>query len=102
MNVLLRHIRAVPRWLLLSCLVPLSTCSPKPDALQKAQALGRLVVATTNSPTTCYDGSQGLTGFECDLLQGLANKLKGRLGLHFLDQWAPKGGAGGSGKGGPG
>jgi membrane-bound lytic murein transglycosylase F len=85
MNVMLRHIRAVPRWLLLSCMVPLSTCSPKPNALQKAQAMGRLVVATTNSPTTCYDGSQGLTGFECDVLQGLANKLRVRLDLHFYD-----------------
>lgn len=85
MNVLLRQIKIVPRWLLLGCLVPLSTCSPKPNALQKAQALGRLVVATTNSSTTCYDGSQGLTGFECDLLQGLARKLRVRLELHFYD-----------------
>ena len=76
MNVLMYHVKTVPRWLLLFSLLPLSTCSPQLDALQKAQLLGRLVVATTNSPTTCYDGPQGLTGFECDVLQGLAKKLK--------------------------
>ncbi len=85
MKALLYHVKTVPRWLLLCSLLPLSTCSPRLDALEKAQLLGKLVVATTNSQTTCYDGAQGLTGFECDLLQGLAKKLKVRLDLHFYD-----------------
>jgi membrane-bound lytic murein transglycosylase F len=85
MKVLLYHVKTVPRWLLLCSLLPLSTCSPRLDALEKAQALGRLVVATTNSPTTCYDGPQGLTGFECDVLRGLAQKLKVQLDLEFFD-----------------
>lgn len=85
MKVLLYHLKTVPRWLLLCSLLPLSTCSPRLDAVHRAQLLGKLVVATTNSPTTCYDGPQGLTGFECDLLQGLAKKLKVQLDLHFYD-----------------
>ncbi|MBV8062830.1 MAG: membrane-bound lytic murein transglycosylase MltF [Nevskia sp.] len=85
MKVLLYQIKAVPRWLLLCSLAPLSTCSPGLNALEKAQVLGKLVVATTNSPTTCYDGPQGLTGFECDLLRGLARKLKVELDLRYFD-----------------
>src|SRR5882757_1996120 len=85
MNSLLRQTNAVLRWLLLLSLLPLSTCSPKPTALQRMQMTGKLVVATTNSPTTCYDGPQGLTGYECDLLQGLAKKLGVKLDLQFFD-----------------
>ncbi|WP_051748224.1 membrane-bound lytic murein transglycosylase MltF [Nevskia soli] len=85
MNTLLRQTNAVLRWLLLFSLLPLSTCSPKPTALQRMQMTGKLVVATTNSPTTCYDGPQGLTGYECDLLQGLAKKLGVKLDLQFFD-----------------
>lgn len=85
MIALLRQTNALSRWLLLLSLLPLSTCSPKPTALERVQMLGKLVVATTNSPTTCYDGPQGLTGYECDLLQGLASKLGVRLELQFFD-----------------
>jgi len=85
MNALLRQTNAVSRWLLLLTLLPLSTCSPKPTALQRMQMMGRLVVATTNSPSTCYDGPQGLTGYECDLLQGLAKKLGVKLDLQYFD-----------------
>lgn len=85
MKTLLRHTSAVSRWLLLLSLLPLSTCSPKLSTLGRIQAAGRLVVATTNSPTTCYDGPEGLTGFECDLLQGLARKLGVQLELQFFD-----------------
>ncbi|MDE0853503.1 MAG: transporter substrate-binding domain-containing protein, partial [Nevskia sp.] len=81
----MRQTNALSRWLLLLSLLPLSTCSPKPTALERVQMLGKLVVATTNSPTTCYDGPQGLTGYECDLLQGLASKLGVRLELQFFD-----------------
>jgi len=84
MDALLR-LNTIPRWLLLLSLLPLSTCSPKPTALGRVQLLGRLVVATTNSPTTCYDGPQGVTGFECDVLQGLARKLGVKLDLKFFD-----------------
>jgi membrane-bound lytic murein transglycosylase F len=85
MKALLRLINAVLRCLLLLSLLPLSTCSPKLTALQRVQQSGRLVVATTNSPTTCYDGPNGLTGFECDLLPGLAKKMGVKLDLKFYD-----------------
>ena len=85
MKALLRQTNALSRWLLLLSLLPLSTCSPKPTALERVQMMGKLVVATTNSPTTCYDGPQGLTGYECDMLQGLARKLGVRLDLEFFD-----------------
>lgn len=85
MNVLLRHTSAVSRWLLLLSLLPLSTCSPKLSTLGRIQAAGRLLVATTNTSTTCYDGPQGPTGFECDLLQGFARKLGVQLELRFFD-----------------
>ncbi len=85
MNALLRQTNALLRWLLLLSLLPLSTCSPKPTTLERVRMTGKLVVATTNSPTTCYDGPQGLTGYECDLLQGLAKKLGVQLDLQFFD-----------------
>jgi len=85
MKALLRQTNAVVRWLLLLSLLPLSTCSPKPTTLERVKMMGKLVVATTNSPTTCYDGPQGLTGYECDLLQGLAKKLGVPLDLQFFD-----------------
>ncbi|MDR3416665.1 MAG: membrane-bound lytic murein transglycosylase MltF [Nevskia sp.] len=86
MKALLRQTSTtVSRWLLLCSLLPLSTCSPKPTVLERVQALGKLTVATTNSSTTCYDGPQGVTGFECDLLQGLARKLGVQLDLRIFD-----------------
>ena len=85
MKALLRQTNTVLRWLLLLSLLPLSTCSPKPTTLERLRMMGKLVVATTNSPTTCYDGPQGLTGYECDLLQGLARKLGVPLDLQFFD-----------------
>jgi membrane-bound lytic murein transglycosylase F len=85
MKALLRLCHAVLRWLLLLSLLPLSTCSPKPTALERAKLSGRLVVATTNSPNTCYDGPLGPTGFECDLLRGLASKLGVKLELRYFD-----------------
>ncbi len=85
MNGLLRLTHAVPRWLLLLSLMPLSTCSPKPTALERVQLAGKLVVATTNSPITCYEGPAGLTGFECDLLRGLARRLGVKLDLRYFD-----------------
>jgi membrane-bound lytic murein transglycosylase F len=73
------------RWLLLLGALPLSTCSPALTLLERVVASGRLTVATTNSPTTCYMGPQGLSGYECDLLQGFARKLGVRLDLSFVD-----------------
>ncbi len=65
-------------------LVALVTCSPNPNRLERALASGVLRVATTNSPTTCFAGPSGPTGYECDLLRGLAEKLGMKLELVYL------------------
>ena len=61
----------------------LSTCSPHVNLLARIRLEGVLHVATTNSPTTCYQGSSGPAGFECELLQKLADSLGVRLQLHY-------------------
>ena len=78
MNRLPRPLTLTLQGLLLLSLLPVSTCSPKPSALARIKATGKLTVAATNSPTTCYDGAQGLTGYECDKChsQELLLKLK--------------------------
>lgn len=66
---------------LLSVLI---TCSPKPSRLERVLGDGHLRVATVNSPTTCYDGPAGPTGYECDLLRGFAEHLGVKLELTYL------------------
>lgn len=65
-------------------LVVLATCSPNPGALERVIGNGVLRVATTNSPTTCYDGPAGPTGYECDLLRGFAEMIGVKLELVYL------------------
>lgn len=62
----------------------LGTCSPKPSSLERVLGDGHLRVATVNSPTTCYDGPAGPTGYECDLLRGFAEHLGVKLELTYL------------------
>lgn len=62
----------------------LVTCSPTPGSLERVLGDGRLRVATANSPTTCYDGPAGPTGYECDLLRGFAEHLGVKLELSYL------------------
>jgi membrane-bound lytic murein transglycosylase F len=85
MKRLPRQFSLLLQWLLLLSLLPVSTCSPKYSALSRIRATGKLTVATTNSPTTCYEGPHGLAGYECDLLQGLARKLGVKLDLQYVD-----------------
>jgi len=84
MKTVLRPVRAIRPWLWLTLVFTLVTCSPRPTALARVKTTGVLTVATTNSPTTCYDGPTGPTGYECDLLQGLATSLGLRLNVHFV------------------
>ena len=65
-------------------LVVLATCSPNPGTLERVLGNGVLRVATTNSPTTCYDGPAGPTGYECDLLRGFAEQIGVKLELVYL------------------
>lgn len=62
----------------------LSTCSPHLNLLTRIRLKGVLRVATTNSPTTCYNGAGGPAGYECNLLKHLADKLGVRLQLHYF------------------
>ena len=65
-------------------LAMLSTCSPKPGSLTRVIEGGVLRVATTNSPTTCYDGPAGPTGYECDLLRAFAESIGVKLQLVYV------------------
>jgi len=80
--------RRVHLALVLSLVVALVTCSPRPSALHKVHQRGALRVATVTSATTCYEGPNGYTGYECDLLQGLAKRLRVRLELHLVSSGA--------------
>ena len=68
------------------CLLILSTligsCSIPPPLVERIKASGELRVATRNSGTTLYEGSEGLTGFEYDLVQLFADELK--VKAHFI------------------
>ncbi len=79
------HIRAILILTLSGALFSvLTTCSPHLNLLSRVRLEGVLHVATTNSPTTCYQGASGPAGYECDLLQRLADQLGVRLQLHYF------------------
>lgn len=80
-----RHLRAaIALTLSVAIASVLVTCSPYLNLLSRVKLKGVLRVATTNSPTTCYQGAGGPAGYECDLLQRLAHKLGVRLQLHYF------------------
>lgn len=53
--------------------------SAPPSQLEQILASGELRVISRNGPTTFYEGSEGLTGFEYTLLQGFAHSLGVKL-----------------------
>lgn len=53
--------------------------SAPPSQLEQILAAGELRVISRNGPTTFYEGSEGLTGFEYTLLQGFAHSLGVKL-----------------------
>ncbi len=53
--------------------------APPPSILDQIQRSGELVVLTRNSPTTFYEGPNGPTGFEYDLVKLFAEQLGARL-----------------------
>ncbi len=55
-------------------LIWLGACSDD-QRLKQIQNDGELVVATRNAPTTYYEGRDGLSGFEYELIQGFAEHL---------------------------
>lgn len=78
-----RAVRLLLTLAMLALMAGLSTCSPHLPLLRRIQLEGVLHVATTNSPTTCYQGADGPAGFECELLQRMAHSLHLQLKLHF-------------------
>ncbi|QYZ65208.1 MAG: membrane-bound lytic murein transglycosylase MltF [Gammaproteobacteria bacterium (ex Lamellibrachia satsuma)] len=56
-------------------LLVLASCSIPPPLIDRIKAGGELVVATRNSGTTYYEGSDGLTGLEYDLVQQFAREI---------------------------
>ena len=61
-------------------------CTSPPPLLVEIQANGELVVVTRNSPTTHYEGPEGIKGLEYDLVKLFAEQLKVKvrfvLGYH--------------------
>ncbi|HEY7773052.1 MAG TPA: membrane-bound lytic murein transglycosylase MltF [Marinagarivorans sp.] len=57
------------------CLCSLLTGSRLPNLLDRIQDEGVLVVASRNGPTTYYQGTDGYTGFDYELLRGFAAYL---------------------------
>ena len=49
--------------------------STPPNQLEQVLEAGELRVLSTNGPTTYYEGSNGLTGFEYSLVKGFADSL---------------------------
>ncbi|MCU7829854.1 MAG: membrane-bound lytic murein transglycosylase MltF [Candidatus Thiodiazotropha sp. (ex Myrtea sp. 'scaly one' KF741663)] len=63
-------------------LVLLIGCSIPPPLVDRIKAAGELIVVTRNSGTTLYEGPEGLTGFEYDLVQLFAEELD--VKPHFI------------------
>jgi len=61
--------------LLILAAFTLLSCSRPTPILEQIKLEGELVVITRNSPTTYYEGAEGLTGFEYDLVQHFAEEL---------------------------
>lgn len=59
--------------------------STPPTQLEKVLEAGELRVVSSNGPTTYYEGSNGLTGFEYSLVKGFADSL----GLKLVIQDEP-------------
>lgn len=64
------------------------TASQTPTLLEKVQAAGKLYVLSRNGPTTYYEGSHGLTGFEYTLAKAFADELGVELVIQEEDNLA--------------
>ncbi|MEW8028577.1 MAG: membrane-bound lytic murein transglycosylase MltF [Candidatus Thiodiazotropha sp.] len=67
---------------LLALVISLGSCSIPPPLVERIKASGELIVATRNSGTTFYEGSEGLTGFEYELVQLFSQELG--VKAHFI------------------
>jgi len=63
-------------------------CTPPPkNRLEAVKQAGELVVLTRNSPTTFYEGPEGPTGFEYDLMRAFADHLGVSLRIQNIDRF---------------
>ncbi len=66
-----------------------SGCAPPPEnKLQEVIQTGELVVVTRNSPTTYYEGPDGPTGFEYDLVRAFAKSLGVSVRMKSIDRFS--------------
>jgi membrane-bound lytic murein transglycosylase F len=66
-----------------------SGCAPPPEnKLQEVIQAGELVVVTRNSPTTYYEGPDGPTGFEYDLVRAFAKSLGVSVRMKTIDRFS--------------
>lgn len=59
----------------LALLLALSACTDNDAYIERIKEQGKLVVVTRNAPTTYYEGRDGATGFEYDLVSAFAEQL---------------------------
>ncbi|MDZ7924298.1 MAG: membrane-bound lytic murein transglycosylase MltF [Marinagarivorans sp.] len=55
--------------------------SVQPNLLERIKASGTLIVASRNGPTTYYEHSEGLTGFDYEIVKGFADSLGLKLDI---------------------
>lgn len=63
----------------------LNACAPQRSVLQQVQAAGELHVLTRNSGTTYFEGPQGASGLEYELMKRFAEKLGVKLKITVPD-----------------
>ena len=66
----------------------LSACNRPESALDQVLAANELVVITRNSPTTFYQGTDGPTGFEYEMVKMFADSLGVRLKIITPDSFS--------------
>jgi len=78
--------RSAAKSLVIGLLLPLlAACGEPRDTLAEVQERGELRVLTRNAATTYYDGAEGPTGMEYDLVKGFADSLGVELRLITAD-----------------
>lgn len=61
--------------LVITAFLVLTSCSIPTPQIQRIKESGQLLVVTRNSGTTLYEGADGLTGFEYDLVQMFTEEI---------------------------
>lgn len=73
--------------LILLISLPISSCYKQETILDEIRDNGELVVITRNSPTTYYEGADGPTGFEYDMVKLFAEELGVNLKIIVPDSF---------------